>query len=472
MKNKPTSVRINFIYKSLLTLSSYIIAFVTFPYVSRVLGVERIGLVNFVDNTVGYILLFATMGVSIIGTREIAAVRNDERERSRVYSSILGMNLLFTIVVLAIYAVLIFVVPRFAADSHLFWIGAAKIFFSALLVEWFYSGIEDFRYITIRNLVIKLLFVAALFWVVDDPDDYTLYFTLLVAMVVVNALVNSGYALTMVRIHFADLFSFKYIKKNFTLGIYGIMTSMYLTFNVMYLGLVADDEQVGYYTTAFKLYTIILGLCSAFTSVMMPRLSSLLAQGKRDDFDNAISRSFDGIVRVIIPLSICSVILAPQIIGVLSGQGYEGAILPMRIIMPAAFSVAVAQVLAVQVLTPMRHDKIMLWTSICGASTSLAINLLVVPRLQSVGSAIVLLTSESLITLIYFIYIRTKRLVSIPLRSIATSVATSTPTIIIALLCSYYIDNALLSLGTALLIGGSAWAALNYHFLRQALKSR
>ena len=140
MENKTASVRTNFIYKSLLTLSSYIIAFVTFPYASRVLGVERIGLVNFVDNTVGYVLLFATMGVALIGTREIAAVRNDERERSRVYSSILGMNLLFTIVVLAIYALLIFVVPRFAADSHLFWIGSAKILFSALLVEWFYSG--------------------------------------------------------------------------------------------------------------------------------------------------------------------------------------------------------------------------------------------------------------------------------------------------------------------------------------------
>ena len=472
VENKTASVRTNFIYKSLLTLSSYIIAFVTFPYASRVLGVERIGLVNFVDNTVGYVLLFATMGVALIGTREVAAVRNDERERSRVYSSILGMNLLFTIVVLAIYALLIFVAPRFAADSHLFWIGSAKILFSALLVEWFYSGMEEFRYITLRNLAIKLLFVAALFWLVDSPEDYTLYFTLLVAMVVVNALVNSGYALTMVRIRFADLISLKYIKKNFTLGIYGIMTSMYLTFNVMYLGFVANDVEVGYYTTAFKLYTIILGFCSAFTGVMMPRLSSLLAQGKMEDFNNAISRSFDGIVRVIIPLSICSVILAPQIIGVLSGSGYEGAILPMRIIMPTAFSVAVAQVLAVQILLPMRHDKIMLLTSICGASVALAINIFVVPHLQSVGSAIVLLTSESLITLIYFIYIRTKRLTTIPLRCIITSLATSTPTIVAALLCSYYIDNPILSLGVALLTGGSAWAALNYRFLLQAIKSR
>lgn len=79
------SIKKNFIYKSILTLSTYLINLMIFPYVSRVLGVEYVGLVNFVDNTVNYFLLFATMGMSILGIREIAAVKNDYQRKSRIF---------------------------------------------------------------------------------------------------------------------------------------------------------------------------------------------------------------------------------------------------------------------------------------------------------------------------------------------------------------------------------------------------
>ncbi|HIR62920.1 MAG TPA: oligosaccharide flippase family protein, partial [Candidatus Coprenecus avistercoris] len=98
-----SSVRTNFIYKSILTVSTYIIGLITFPYITRVLGVEKLGLVNFVDNTVNYFLLFATMGISILGVRETASGRADQQKLNSVFSGILGMNMLFTIGVLAVY---------------------------------------------------------------------------------------------------------------------------------------------------------------------------------------------------------------------------------------------------------------------------------------------------------------------------------------------------------------------------------
>ena len=90
------SIKKNFVYKSILTTSSYLVAFVTFPYVSRVLGVEKLGLVNFVDNTASYYLLFATMGINILGVREIAKVKTNINKRNAIYSSLLGLNILFT----------------------------------------------------------------------------------------------------------------------------------------------------------------------------------------------------------------------------------------------------------------------------------------------------------------------------------------------------------------------------------------
>lgn len=151
---------------------------------------------------------------------------------------------------------------------------------------------------------------------------------------------------------------------------------------------------------------------------MLPRMSSLLANGEKERFQELINKSYTAMATFSIPMIICSIILAPQIIYILSGPGYEGAILPMRIIMPAALFVGIAQVLAVQILMPMKRDKILLIASIIGASISLLINITVVSRLQSIGSAIVLLCSEMAVTCTYMVYVWREKLAKIPVQKI------------------------------------------------------
>ena len=266
------SIKKNFAYKSVLTLSTYLINFITIPYVARVLGVERIGLVNFVDNTVNYFLLFASMGVGLLGVREIAAVKEDKKRRDQVYSSVLALNLLFTLVSLGIYLLCVVTIPKLCQYDELFYIGTAKILFTVFLVEWFFTGVENFRYITLRSILIKVLYIISVFLFVRDTSDYRLYFILTVGVVVLNALINQLYIREFVRVRWNNIQLFKYLKQNVTLGIYTLMTSMYLTFNVMYLGLVSNNTEVGYYTTAFKLYSVVLGFFTAFTNVMLPRI--------------------------------------------------------------------------------------------------------------------------------------------------------------------------------------------------------
>ena len=446
------SIKKNFAYKSVLTLSTYLINFITFPYVARVLGVERIGLVNFVDNTVNYFLLFATMGVGLLGVREIAAVKEDKKRRDQVYSSVLALNLLFTLVSLGIYLLCVVTIPKLCQYDELFYIGTAKILFTVFLVEWFFTGVENFRYITLRSILIKVLYIISVFLFVRDTSDYRLYFILTVGVVVLNALINQLYIREFVRVRWNNIQLFKYLKQNVTLGIYTLMTSMYLTFNVMYLGLVSNNTEVGYYTTAFKLYSVVLGFFTAFTNVMLPRMSSLLANGEKDRFQELGNRSFSVMSTCCIPLILCSMIMAPQIVYILSGPGYEGAILPMRIIMPAAFAVGVAQVLAIQVLMPMKKDKVLLVASIIGAVVSLLINLLVVPYIESVGSAVVLLCSEAVVTGAYLWYVLSHKLTLISVKTIGKSVLYSLPSVVVCWGCGRWIENEFVGVGCAFLL--------------------
>lgn len=451
------SVKKNFAYKSVLTLSTYIMAIITFPYISRVFGVERLGLINFAENTINYFLLFATMGVSILGVREIATTKEDKEECNKVFSNILGTNILFTIATLIVYFVIVLTVVKFQQNVELFYMGAAKILFTAFLVEWYFTGVENFKYITIRSIIIRLLYVIAVFVFVKQREDYLLYFAMTMGTVVVNAIVNMLYAKQNVRIIVKELFSSRYIKDNLTLGVYSIMTSMYLTFNVMYLGLMGDNTQVGYYTTAFKLYSVILGFFTAFTNVMLPRMSSILVSGDDEQFQNMVNRSFSVMAKFSIPIILCSLVLAPQIIYVLSGPGYEGAILPMRVIMPAILLVGIAQVLAIQILMPMKRDRVLLIASICGASISILLNIFIVPTMYSVGSAIVLLSCEFVVTLLYIAYIEKKTDIYIPWGKIVSGGVVSIPSFIACLFCANLIENHYVALIVSFVLSVALW---------------
>lgn len=455
-----TSIKKNFAYKSALTISTYLMNFITFPYVSRVLGVERIGLVSFVDNAVSYFLLFATMGVAILGVREIATVKENRNKCNRVYSNILGMNILFTIVTLIIYFAFIILVADFNRYKELFYVGGAKILFTAFLVEWYFTGIENFRYITIRSLLIKLLYVIAVFILIRTEDDYTLYFVLTVLVVIINAIINMVYIRKFVNLIKHELFSKKYIKQNLSLGIYSIMTSMYLTFNVMFLGFCSTNTEVGYYTTAFKLYSVILGFFTAFTNVMLPRMSSLLAEGEKERFQNLIDKSFEVMCTFSIPLILYSFVMAPQIIYTLSGSGYEGAILPMRIIMPAILFVGIAQVLAVQVLMPMHKDRVLFIASLFGATLSLLINLILVPHWYSIGSAIVLLCSEFVVTIVYLIYVLRVKLFDIRWKTIWINFVYSLPIVLICFICKTFVVNNYISVVLSIIFSLLCWGGI------------
>ena len=467
-----TSIRINLIYKSILTIANPILGILTFPYISRVLGVGNVGLVNFVDNTISYFLLFASMGISTIGVRAIAASKNNQDSLNKVFSNILGLNLIFTIVVLILYNLALVYIPRFSANIELFLIGNAKIIFTSLLIEWFYSGIENFRFITIRSLLIRLIYVFLLFIVIKDPRDYVLYFILTTATIVVNSVVNMFYSLKLVKVVFKELFSFTYLRENLLIGVYSIMTSMYLTFNVMFLGLRTNDIEVGYYTSAFKLYNLMLSVFTAFTSVMLPRMSSLIADNNFAQFNRFTDKSFESVSLLSFPIILCSALLAPEIIDLICGPGYEGAIIPMQIIMPSIFLVAISQVLAIQVLMPLKRDNILLRTSIFGAISSIILNVTLVSKFGSVGSSLVLMFSELIVTIIYVIYVTKNNIVRIPWGRFFKSFVKSLPCAVVCLVYKSMISQPYVIIVLSFISSVLVYGLINLDELRNLVINR
>lgn len=460
-----TSIKKNIIYKALLSTSNYLLALVTFPYVTRVLGPEDFGTVNFAMNTIDYFLLLATMGIVNIGTREIAINKDNKKNLSQVYSNILGVNCICTVVTIVIYLSAVFFIARFYEIKQMLLIGLAKIVFAVFAVEWLFSGLEKFRYITIRSVIVKILYVVSVFVLIKSTADTYLYFILTISSVVVNNAINFLYSFKFVKPNLKGLLSLKYLKPNLKLGIYAILTSMYVTFNVMYLGLTTDDLQVGFYSAGVKLYFVAVTLFSSYTSVMMPRLSAILKNNDFINYNRYLSLSYNIVFIISLPIIILCVFYAPELITILSGSDYDNSILPMRIIMPALLPVWIASVIAFQVFIPNKKDNVLMNASIFGGIIALILNVLVVPKMGAVGSAITLVSCETCV-MAYYVYTMSKyRTFYLPdFMLILSYVLRAIPYVIICIMCSYLLQG-LVSLICGILISGTYFLVINRKIL-------
>jgi O-antigen/teichoic acid export membrane protein len=399
------SIKKNFFYSSILTTANYIVPLITFPYVSRVLGATNIGICNFVDSVINYFVIFSMLGISTIGIREIAACKGDRLQLSKTFSSLLSINIFTTVALLAVLIAATFLVPKFADYKQMLFVGSFKLVYNCFLIEWFFRGLEDFKYITVRTIAVRLIYVIAVFVFVRKADDYIYYYILTTAVVVINAVINLAYSHKFAHFSFKDLSLKPLIKPLFILGIYNVLLSMYTSFNVVYLGFVGGDTQVGYYTTATKIHSIILSLYTAFTGVMLPRMSALLSEKKEDEFRSLIHKSFELLFCFAIPIILYSVVFAHEIITLISGTGYEPAVPCLRIILPLILIIGYEQILVTQTLVPMKLDKAILINSIVGAVVGLVGNILLVNTFYAEGSSWTWVLSEIavLISAQYFV---------------------------------------------------------------------
>lgn len=456
------SIKKNFAYNGILTVSNYLFPLLVYPYVSRVLGVTNIGICNYVDSVINYFILFSMMGISATGIREIAAHRDNRDKMDGVFTSLLCLNAIFTFVAALVLVGVIYCVPQFFEYRRLMWIGVVKLLGNLFLCEWLFRGVEDFRYITKRTIAIKLIYVLSVFLCVREQSDYVLYFLLTSLSIVANALVNCYCSRRLVSLRPTSVSISPYLKSFLTVGVYLILSSFYTSFNVLFLGLVAGPTEVGYYTTATKLFTIVISIYTAFTQVMLPRMSALYAQGERDAFLQVIRKSESVLLSLSIPLVIFCLVFAPDIIAVFAGAGYEGAYIPTRVMMPLIFIIGYEQILVLQILMPMKKDVEIFLNAFIGALVGVGLNLYIVQVMgwQSVGSAVVWLISEVVVLLSAQYWTRRTTGQRFPVKMFLRNVAAYAPVAIVCLLI-YVCTPSVVPL-VRLLIAGTAFLLVSF----------
>lgn len=431
------SIKKNFIYSSILTVSNFIFPLLVFPYISRVLGVNNIGICNFIDSIINYFIIISMMGINTLGVRLSSKYRNNRYMLNKAFTNLFIITSICTVIIFISAVILIFYIPKLYIFKNLMFIGLFKILFTLFTFEWFFRGIENFKYITSRGLVVRILYVIAVFIFVRSENDIICYYTITVLTVIINSIIECIYIRNFVSFSFDKRMIKIYIKPFFVLGVYTLLTSMYTSFNVAYLGFVAGEKQVGFYTTAIKLYSIWLALFSTFTGVMLPRMSILVNEKKFDEQNRLVKKSFDLLFTFSLPIIICASFFAPMIIRIIAGVGFEGAILPMRIVMPLILIIGIEEILIIQLLMPLKKDSAILINSLIGAFIGLALNFIFVSTYKSVGSSIVLLVSEISVLITSQFFIQKFIGFKFPFAKLFLQIIQNIPTFLICLVTLY-----------------------------------
>lgn len=400
------SVKVNYILNLINTGTQMLFPLITFPYVCRVIEADGIGQINFFQSIISYISLFTCLGIPMYAIREIARDRSDVVQMNRTAMEILLLHSMLTLVGYAIVAILCLTVPQIQVNIPLFLILSLTIFFTAIGCEWFYQGIEDFKYITIRGLIIKTVSVVLLFIFVKSKTDL-LYYGCYTVFGVLGGNIFNFFRLRKYihreNIIFSELHIKRHIKPVLKVFSFNLVTSIYLQLNTVLLGFLQNALVVGYFAAATKLMQMLLSLSSCLGSVMMPRTSHLLAENKENEFKNLIQKSYDFTLAFALPLTIGLVFCAPSLITMLCGPKFEKSILPSQIIAPIILMVAVASVFGIQVLFPKGKINIVTLCCCIGAIVDLLLNLCLIPILSYIGTSIAYLGAEVATTISMYI---------------------------------------------------------------------
>lgn len=406
-KYKIHSVKYNLLMNILLKVSTVIFPLITFPYTARTLGAESYGRVGFAISVVSYFSLVASLGIPSYAVRKCAQKRDDPNELAKTVKELLLVNSVSLIITYAVFIGAVLFIPRLRADKTIMLISSTSIILHTFGVEWFYQSIEQYDYITMRNIITKTISVAFLFAFVKSPADIVPYSIMTVIGTVGSNILNFIRLPKLVNIRKKYRLNLKqHIKPIFVLFFYYAATTIYTNLDVVMLGFMTSNTVVGFYNASVRLKNVLVSVVTALGAVALPRASYYLSNKENEKFASLIRTSLNYVLMISLSLAVYSTFEARPIILLLAGSGYEGAISPMMWIMPSIIFIGIGSITAWQLLIPLGRDKCTLIGAIVGAVVDFTINWMLIPSYGAVGASIGTLCAEICVVVVHVIGLR------------------------------------------------------------------
>lgn len=401
------SLKINAILNITKTLMGLIFPLITFPYASRILMPEGLGKVNFALSIISYFAIISSLGIENYGIKEAAKLRDDKIQLSKFTKEIFIINMISTLVAYILLVFAILFVPKFLEYRKLLIVTSATILFTTIGMNWLYSAVEDYLYITIRSIIFQVISLILLFLLVHSKDDYVKYAAISVVSNVGSNILNFVHSRKYISFKIDKPLKFKkHLKPIMVLFAMAVAVKIYTVLDTTMIGFLKNDYEVGIYTAATKINKIVLSLVVSIGTVLLPRLSYYSSMEDKTEFYKLAYKGFDILLLIALPSAVGLSLLSTSIVHLFSGNGYEAAILPMRIMNPIIVVIGLSNFIGIQMFMPLNKEKWTLYSVLVGAVVNFFINLFLIPIYGSVGASIATLCAETTVTLTQLILLR------------------------------------------------------------------
>lgn len=405
MANK---LKTNFGYNLINVLTGLLFPLITFPYASRVLMPSGIGQVQFYQSIINYIALFTALGIPLYAVKEVARVRDDKLERNRTTIEILILFVSLTLVGYFVVGGFCLFVSKVQEGMIIFLLLSLHLILVALGAEWFYQGIEEFRYITIRSFVVRILSLVCLFIFVKQPGDLVVYSLLIVLAEAGNNILNFIHLKKYLSFNgcFKELDVKRHIKPTLKIFVLNLIVSVYVNLDSVMLGFMTSNDAVAYYSAATKLTRALMGIATALGGVLLPYFSNEFSKGNLDAYKAMANKAISYMVMFYLPLTVGLFMTAPQLIPLFCGSAYGPSIMTLKILAPITLFLSISSILGTRILYARNLENIVIASTSIGALINFTLNYLLIPTLYQNGAAISSVIAEFFVTFSMLLFSR------------------------------------------------------------------
>ena len=423
VQGREKSLKLNMILNAIKGIMSIVFPLISFPYVSKILGVENIGKYNFANSIINYVVLFAGLGISTYAIREGARIRNNMGELRTFAGEMFSINVISTIVAYIGLFILLIIVPKFHEYTSILLILSLQVVFKTIGIEWIYSIYEDYAYITIRSIIFQALSLVLLFLLVKTQNDVNRYAAITVLSSVGSNILNYIHARKYCKVSLTIKINWKkHIKPILVLFAMSLTVTLYVSSDTTMLGLLCNDYTVGIYSVSTKIYSIVKTVLSSVLVVSIPRLSSLIGESKGDEFNEVASDIYRTLLTLVLPAITGLIVLRKQIILILADNTYIRAESSLMLLSIALLFCLGAWFWGQCILVPLKKENIVFKATIVSAIVNVVLNLVLIKTWKENAAAFTTILAEaiSLFWCSYFAHRYTKltKIVSTTIKSL------------------------------------------------------
>ncbi|MEO0155848.1 MAG: flippase [candidate division WOR-3 bacterium] len=402
----------NFFSLSTLEIINYIIPIATLPYLVRVLGPTKYGIVIFAQALVTYFVIAADYGYYLGAPRKVAINRDNTENLSRIFTSIMSIKFLFMTIYSIVFLVIICSVKKFASEALVYLFSFGNILGDFLFPTWFFQGIEKMNFITIFYFIAKSFFLIMIFLFVKSPADYfyvPLFNNLgiIIAGILALYFIRKNYKIKLLKLNITMLR--KEIKDEFPYFLTTLSTNAYTNSAPFILGLFAESSFVGYYSAAERLIRAVQRLLWAGSQSVYPHINRIISQSRAVGL-RFIRKFFVIFSGSFLLISIIIFLAANLIILTFLGNQYGESIMVLKILSILPFVISISNILGIQTMIPLGLIKIYSRIVFMAMVFNILLSILLARQYQHIGVSIAVVLTEIFLVIAILILLKLKNM--------------------------------------------------------------